>query len=246
VRDIVREALAGRLPERYDVAPLPELWRYWFDRRVADMVRPGMQILDVGSGRAPAIPAQRRPDGVRYVGLDIDAGELAHAPSDAYDDQVVVDAVEFRPELEKRFDLVLSLFVFEHVRPLDAALENMHRYLRRGGTLIAQLAGGRSVHGIANRMMPHSLSRKVGYWATRNAHRAKGSVFPAHYHLCHPSALRDTLRDWSEVEIVPQFTGAQYFRWSRPATAVYLSYEELTYRRRMAGLATWYLVVARR
>ena len=151
----------------------------------------------------------------------------------------------FRPDLGERFDLVLSLFVFEHVRPLDAALENIRRYLRPGGTLVAQLAGGHSVHALVNRVLPDRLSRAVGYWATRNAKRTKGNVFPAHYHLCHPSALRRALRNWSEVEIVPQFTGAQYFGWSRAATAAYLGYEELTYQRDLSGLATWYLVVAR-
>jgi len=246
VRGVVRAALAGRLPERY-VAPPTELWRYWFDRRVSELVRPGMQVLDVGSGRHPAIPLDRRPEGVRYVGLDIDPAELARAPVGSYDEQVVVDAVEFRPELEGRFDLVVSLFVFEHIRPLDAALESVRRYLRADGTLVAQLAGGRSVHGIVNRAMPHALARTVAYRATRrHGHRVKGNVFPAHYHLCHPSALRRALRDWSEVEIVPQFTGAQYFLWSRPATAAYLAYEEVTYRRGMSSLATWYLVVARR
>jgi hypothetical protein len=113
--------------------------------------------------------------------------------------------------------------------------------------MIAQLAGSRSVHGVANRVIPHRAARKVAYLAMRgSSHRAADSVFPAHYHLCHDAALRRTLAGWSHVEVVPQFTGAQYFLWSRLATAAYIGYEEWTYRRALDDLATWYLVVATR
>ena len=104
-------------------------------------MRPGMSVLDLGSGKMPALNPDCRPAGLNYVGLDITAGELARAPSGSYDETVVSDVLEFRPELEGRFDLALSLFLFEHVEPLNAAIENVRRYLRPGGRLIAQLAG---------------------------------------------------------------------------------------------------------
>jgi hypothetical protein len=132
------------------------------------------------------------------------------------------------------------------VRPLDAALDNVRRYLRPGGTLVAQLARGRSVHGVVNRLVPQRTASRLAYWSMRTNRARRGRVFPAHYHVCHESALRRTMSEWSHVEIVPQFTGAQYFRFSRLAAAAYLGYEEWTYRRRLANLATWYLVVARR
>jgi SAM-dependent methyltransferase len=243
---VARDALQGRLPDRY-VAPPTRLWRYWFDDRVARAVQPGMTILDVGSGRLPSVAREARPEGVTYVGLDVDPTELARAGDGAYDEVVVADVATPLPELEGRFDLALSLFVFEHVRPLDAALDNVRRYLKPGGTMIAQLAGGRSAHGLANRVIPHSIARRIAHLAMRgSSYREADSVFPAHYHLCHDAALRGAMARWSNVEITPQFTGAQYFLWSRLATAAYLSYEEWTYRRGLRGLATWYLVTATR
>jgi SAM-dependent methyltransferase len=242
----VSDAFRGTLPSRY-VAPPTHLWRHWFDARVAGAVGPGMAVLDVGSGRHPSIAAGARPQAVRYVGLDVDARELERAPEGSYDEALVADVVQPQPELVGRFDLAVSLFVFEHVRPLAAAIENVRAYLRPGGTMIAQLAGGRSVHGVANRVIPHRAARKLAHLAMRgSSYREADSVFPAHYDHCYESALRRTLRGWSEVEIVPQFTGAQYFLWSRFATAAYIGYEEWTYRRELTDLATWYLVVATR
>jgi SAM-dependent methyltransferase len=233
------------MPERY-VAPSERLWRHLFEQRVAALLEPELSILDVGCGRRPAVPADRRPPGVRYVAIDIDPCELALAPAGAYDETHLADIAEFQPTLENRFDLALSLFVFEHVRALGVALENVRRYLRPGGTLVAQLAGGRSVHAIVNRLVPQRAAAGLAYWSMGTNRARRGRVFPAHYDLCHDSALRRALSGWSEVEIVPQFTGAQYFRWSRLAAAVYLGYEEWTYRRGLGNLATWYLVTAKR
>src|SRR5918992_14177 len=143
----MRRALGGELPERY----VPEFWLRPFQERVRAEVRAGQAILDVGSGRAPTLPLLERPGDIRYVGLDISAGELAAAPAGSYDEAITGDVADFEPALERRFDLALSYQVFEHVRPLPAALENIRRYLKPGGRMVAQLSGTFSVFGVANR-----------------------------------------------------------------------------------------------
>jgi SAM-dependent methyltransferase len=238
-----RGGLRGELPARYVAGT--QQWRYVFDVHAQGAQQPGMDVLDVGAGRKPSIPLAERVDFASYVGLDISPEEMERAVAGSYDRTVVADICVFAPELEESFDLALSLFLLEHVPDVPAAIENMRRYLRPGGKLVAQLAGGRSVHGLVNRAIPHSLGRRVAYRAMRRStHRAEDSVFPAHYDHCTPSALEPALAKWSKAEVIPQHTGVQYFLWSKYATAAYLAFEEAVRKRGWDDLATWHLIVA--
>jgi 2-polyprenyl-6-hydroxyphenyl methylase/3-demethylubiquinone-9 3-methyltransferase len=233
----MRRALDGELPERY----VPEFWLRPFQERVRAEVRAGQAILDVGSGRAPTVPPVERPGNIRYVGLDISAGELAAAPAGSYDEAITGDIADFNPALERRFDLALSYQVFEHVRPLPAALESIRRYLKPGGRMVAQLSGTFSVFGIANRVVPPRLGVKA---MEHLLNRDPESVFPAFYDRCWHSALARALEPWASAEVIPLYTGAGYLAFARPLQAVYLGFEELAWRGDRRNLASYYIIVA--
>jgi SAM-dependent methyltransferase len=216
-------------------------WKQPFVDRVRGSLRPGMAILDVGSGRHPAIPREDLPAGCFYAGLDISATELERAPSGAYDEIWVADVTQRLPELEGRFDLVVSFQVLEHVRPLDAALENCRAYLKPGGRFIAQLSGLFSVFALLNKLIPHRLAVLV---LTRLVGRPQGSVFPAHYDRCWDRPLRRLMRPWSRAEVVPRYTGAMYFTFSKLLQRLYLVYEDWTLRVGQRDLATHYIIDA--
>lgn len=231
----------NQLPSRY-VVGFDKLWRHAFDRRLDELLRPGITVLDAGSGRSPAVIRSRRPSECVYVGLDILSSELQQASPDAYDETWRNDLTVFEPRLQGRFDFVISLFLLEHVRPIDAAIENVHRYLKPGGMLIAQFAGGRSVSAWLNRLLPHQAAIKLVRHLTSG--RTEESVFPAHYDRCYPSALLPSMTKWSHVELVPQYTGAHYFNFADVIRRGYIHIENKTLRRPDA--ATWYLVTATR
>ncbi len=226
------------LPARYQ-----GIWRAPFLERVESLVRPGMSILDVGAGRHPTIPPDRRPPGAQYVGLDVSAAELAMAGTDAYDETWVADVTQRVSELEGRFDLVISWQVLEHVRPLDAAFDNVHTYLRPGGTFIGQFSGAWSYFALANRLIPH---RVTAWLVDRFTERDAGSVFPAHFHRCRDSELRQILAPWAHADVTPRYTGATYLRFLPPAQWLYLKYEDWAMRSGRRDLATHYIVEARR
>ena len=225
------------LPDRYQ-----EPWRAPFHRRV-ERVFAGSDHPRRRGGRNPTIPPDQRPEGIRYVGLDISAAELAAAPPGSYDETWVADATRRVGELEDRFDLVLSWQVLEHVGPLGAAFDNFHAYLRPGGRFIGQFSGTFSYFGLVNRLIPHRLT---AWLVGRFTERTPDSVFPAHYHRCWDGALRHILAGWSQAEIVPRYTGAAYLRALPPAQAVYLVYEEWAMRTGKRDLATHYIVEAER
>lgn len=228
------------LPDRYRV-PLRE----GFDAAVRERLEPGIQVLDIGSGRHPAVPLDERPEGVAYVGLDLSASELRAAGSGAYDEMVETDATRLRPELENRFDLVVSWQVLEHVPDMETTLANVHRYLKPGGRFVAQFSGAWSAFGVINRILPDRVGAKI---VDRTMKRTEQNipVFPAFYDKCTARALDPILGGWSQPELTPIFRGAAYFNFLPPAKRLYLAFENAACRRNTRNLATHYLLVAER
>jgi len=227
------------LPPRYR-----EGWREQFDEIIRRQLRPGITVLDVGSGRNPTILPADRPANVTYVGMDLSADELRFAGQGAYDERVVADLATRIPSLVNTADLAVSWQVLEHVKPLNVALDNVYAYLKPGGTFVAMLSGDRSVFGLVNRALPNAIGKRL---VTRSMRRDETSpVFPAHYDRCHETALQVMLSKWSEVEIRALFRGANYFYFSTLLTRAYLGYENAVERAARKNFATHYLVVAKR
>lgn len=237
--DVARTVLRGEMPPRYQ----GDWWRRPFDELVAPSLVDGAHVLDVGSGREATIPPEERPPGVRYVGLDISETELRAAEPGSYDEFVIGDVAHRKPELEGRFDLVVSWQVLEHVKPLDRSLENMRAYLRPGGRMVAQLSGAYSLWALADKVVPEGPKR----WLLGKVQgRSPESVFPAHYDRCSYSGLNRLMAGWSQWDVVPVYAGAGYFDFARPVLAAYVAWEEWVRTRERHNLAPYYIVAATR
>ncbi len=237
---VIWDAAHRRLPARYET----DLWDRRLRARLDDLLRPEATVLDLGAGRRPTVTPGDRPAGVRYVGLDIDAAELAEAGAGCYDETVVCAAEEHVPALDGLFDLVVSFLALEHVHSTMRTLENVHAYLKPGGTLLAVVPGSKSPFALANRLLPAALTQRI--LATTQA-RSEGTVFPAHYDRCTKEGLLAALGNaWSKRTVEPMYTGAGYMLFSRVLTAAYIAYEEWLYRTNRRELAPYYLVEARK
>jgi SAM-dependent methyltransferase len=210
-----------------------------FWQRLRPHLVAGARILDIGSGRRPTVPKDLRPAGGTYDGLDLSINELENAPPGSYDRMFASDICDRLPELQNKYDLAVSWQVLEHVRPLSRALENTRGYLRPGGTFIAQLSGTFAPFALLNQLIPHSLARPLLRVVMR---RDSEGVFPAHYDRCWYSALRRSMAEWQECEILPLYRGAEYFKFARPLMAVCLAYEE--WARAHPNLAGTYIIRA--
>jgi SAM-dependent methyltransferase len=235
----MRDAAKGRLPERYSY----KLWDC-FRCQVSAVLENGQVILDIGSGARPAVPVEHRPDGCRYIGLDISASELELAPAGSYDELRVADITRSNAQLAGSCDLALSYQALEHIKPLPDALEQIRGTLRPGGVLVAQLSGTFSLFGLLNKVIPHRST----VWLVKTLRiRKPERVFPAHYHRCWEGAIRKAMAPWSDVRILSLHRGAQpYFNFSRLAQAAYVGYEEWVLTGSHGNLAPYYIIVARR
>jgi SAM-dependent methyltransferase len=242
VTEVMRRRLKGELPARYVADPVhPYAEPFW--AALGPHLRPELEVLDVGSGRRPVVRPVDRLAGWTYAGLDIDGTELDRAGPDGYDEHLVGDITERDPAREERFDLVISRFLLEHVKPIDAALENMRRALKPGGQLVSLLPGRFAPFSLANQVLPHPVSQKLLKWTIR-----REAVFPAHYDRCWHSALVRLVAagGWSSGEVTPVYASAQYLRFSRVLQAGYLGLEELYLRADRPNLASYYVISATR
>ncbi|MFI5262766.1 MAG: class I SAM-dependent methyltransferase [Candidatus Limnocylindrales bacterium] len=90
-------------------------------------------VLDAGCGRVSALVAFR-PRIARLVGVDIHA---PHPPLPWLDAFQVADLCSDGDAFPATgFDLVLSSFTFEHLADAPAAMVNVRRWLRPGGTVV--------------------------------------------------------------------------------------------------------------
>ena len=227
-------AKSGRLPPRY-----AECWADRFDALVHPALEPDLRVLDIGAGRHPTLSPSARPRGTRYLGLDVSPDELAAAPPGGYDDAVVGDITELRPELCDQFDLIVSWQVLEHVRSLSAAFDNAYAYLRPGGRMVALFSGRWSIFAALNRLLPQRFGKQA---MARLLDREPTSVFPAYYDDCYHSAVASLGSGWASVVLQPKFCGVSYFGFSHTLMRAYLAYENLAARRQYNNLATHYLV----
>lgn len=224
-----------QLPDRYRIP-----WRGPFNDAAKAFFSDGMTVLDVGSGREPSFSPDVRPEGTVYVGADISAAELERA-GDVYDGAVVSDIRTYDKRLDCGFDLAVSFQVLEHIKPLANAIDNIHSYLRPGGTFVTQLSGGLAVFALLNRIVPAPVAKQAMYLLLD---RPKDSVFPATYDKCTKNGLEKLFSDWSEVKIEPRWIGGNYFRFARPIESLYLRYEEWAIRREFVNLAPFFVVTA--
>ena len=91
--------------------------------------------------------------------------------------------------------------------------------------------------------MPHRIRARL---AARLLGHSAEEKFPTEYDRCHHRALVRMLADWSSVELTPFYRGAAYVNFSRLLQRSYLLYENAIARSDRRGLATHYLINARR
>lgn len=133
----------------------------WRDgtRQYLDMleryVRPDQVVLDVGAGDGRHFVHPLRGRVRELVGVDVDAGVLHNALVD----RGVLAPVERLPLPEASCDLVVSSFTFEHLRDPAAALRELRRVLRPGGSVIFRTPNLWHYVTLGSRCTPHFVHR---------------------------------------------------------------------------------------
>lgn len=152
--------------------------------------------LDAGCGRVSALrPFRGRI--ARLVGVDVHepAVPLAHL-----DEFVVADLCRPTDEFEPAdFDVVLSSFTLEHFADPPAALSNLRRWLRSGGSIVVTTVNRRHPFVAAYLGMPDGVRRRLQPFVKATAADAHPLVGACN----DPGAVRDALvaAGFSDVDV---------------------------------------------
>ncbi|MEJ8653541.1 methyltransferase domain-containing protein [Streptomyces sp. MS1.AVA.3] len=174
LRDLVRPDRYPR-SSRYDPAWLLDLdmgpnplWLLEDLTRNLDL-RPGMRILDLGSGKGATSVFLAREYGAQVIAADwwIAPGDAAAVFTKAgVGDQVAAVRAEAHalPFEEESFDAIVSVDAFEYFGTADSYLPYLVRFLRPGGQLgMATPAMTREVRELG--AIPHHIKKVVGWEA---------------------------------------------------------------------------------
>jgi SAM-dependent methyltransferase len=195
-----------------------------FYLRVGALLSPHDVVADVGCGRGThaeePTPLHRdlrdlRERCARVIGLDVDPAAAANRAIDEF--RLIADPDRW-PLRTGGVDLVLADFVLEHVDDPDAFLAEAARALRPGGHLCLRTINAYSYVGLAARLVPAALHRRV--LARAQPDRAARDVFPTAYRCNTPGRLRAALeRHGFDAAVV-----------ARDAEPAYLTAAPLLYR----------------
>lgn len=146
-----------------------------FVRRVDTIVKPRHRVLDLGAG-AGELNAHSLKGRVRQiVGVDVDPRVSANPLLDAGLNADIY-ALPFR---DGSFDVVFSIYVFEHVdRPRALAVE-IARVLRPGGVCLALTPNLYHYVTLLSRLTPTAFHK----WVNERRGRASDDTFPTCYRL---------------------------------------------------------------
>jgi Methylase involved in ubiquinone/menaquinone biosynthesis len=181
------------------------------DRAVgsAELRSPGaVAALDAGCGRVSALRAFR-PRIARLVGADLHRPSAPLPHLDAFE---IVDLCR-DPDgfAEASFDIVLSSFTLEHFADPAAALSNLRRWLRPGGTLVATTVNRRHPFVAAYLGLPARARRKIQpiiKATTADAHPLVGACND-------PASVRRALDDAGFVDVRITTVGHLARAWGR-------------------------------
>ncbi len=141
-------------------------------------------VLDYGCGRGNFVIDELRSVFSETVGLDLDPSAV---DGNISVNQVVISRDELLPFPDARFDLVVSLWVFEHVKAPEVTLREIARVLKPGGTFAFVTPNKNSFLIILRRLMTQGIANillKLLY--ARDA----DDVFPVYYRANSRRAIR--------------------------------------------------------
>ena len=183
------------------------------------MRRGARTVADIGGGANPVVAEEfLAREGLDYTVIDISDVELARA-AEAHK-KVCIDVAAPTERFEnaiggRRFDLIFSHMVMEHISESDTAQRNVFNALRPGGVAIHLFATAYTLPLFLNRLLPEWLtSVGVRILQPKRDIRASKRKFRAYYLLCmkpSPKAVRAYEKFGYQVERYIGYVGHPYY-----------------------------------
>jgi len=157
----------------------------------------GLTILAAGCGR---LSHWAYPAGAVVSGVDISESQLAD--NQHVQEKFLGDVQTW--QTERQWDVVVSVYVLEHVDNPQQAVANMLAWTKPGGFLVLAVPNALSLKGLVTKMTPFGFHG----WFYRNIYRRPHAIFPTVMDWSiTPANLRKQLVDHKIV--IEHFSGEQ-------------------------------------
>jgi SAM-dependent methyltransferase len=218
--------------------------RDFVDSFVPQFLRPGMTVFDVGGGKSPFVSAEQKAQmGLRVIGLDIDAGELARAPHGAYDEVVCADICTYVGT--QTADVVICQALLEHVPDVESALRSLASIVKPGGHVLVFVPSRRAVFARLNLVLPEGFKRGVLFAIWPQTAAKQG--FRAFYDRCTPHDFRElTSRSGLVIGSERHYFSSAYFKCCFPLHVLWRLWMAVFFLARGNEAAETFVVAIRR
>lgn len=126
-----------------------------------------LAVMEAGCGRYRHI---QYPVSAQVTGLDISAEQIA---SNEYAHEKIVGDVQTW-QTDRQWDVVICIYLLEHVDDPAGAVANLLRWTRPGGLLIIAVPNLHSLKGLVTRATPFGFH----HWFYQHVYRRPYAIFP--------------------------------------------------------------------
>ena len=158
--------------------------QYRYKEVLQSAVRPGMSWLELGCGHQifPAYMSSSEAEERDLVGRCRRAVGLDYSPEGLRRHRTlthrIVGDIEHLPFADNSFDIISANMVMEHVADPAAALSQIRRILKPGGTFLFHTINARNYTFMAAKMVPQGIKNRL-IWLLEG--RKEEDVFPVFY-----------------------------------------------------------------
>jgi hypothetical protein len=185
-------------------------------------------VGEIGAGSQPLFGLETAARlGFRYTLLDISAEQMARAP-DGYEKQVCDIGARGAAGGPKRYDLMFSRMLCEHVADGEQMHRNVLAMLRPGGIAVHFMPTLYALPFVVNRLLPERLGQRLLSAVSPLARSRR--KFPAYYSWCRgptPATLAAFQRLGYEIVQFKGFFGHGYYQPLRPLFALHWRLSQL-------------------
>ena len=202
-------------------------------------------VIDIGGGKSCPFAKHANAEArTTIVALDISAEELRSNADVTL--KVVGDLTGRMPMGNETADLIVSRSVLEHLEDLDSFMRECLRVLKKGGYTIHLWPSKYAPFAVLNQVLPNFISKRL----LRFFHPGFAGIcgFPAFYHQCFYSAMKDVLQknSFRIVGMELDFEQSSYFNFFVPIFLLTALYEALIRRLGIKNMCAFVLVVAQK
>lgn len=216
----INRNLSARLLEKYPDFYGAKSYKTTLEEKIADKIASGLvdSVLEVGGIDRPLLA---KGHGFAYDGLDVESCERCYEIYDSF----FVQSIE--TSISKKYDLIISITLLEHVRDNASAMKSMLESLNSEGEMLHFVPSKWHPYSISLRLVGHTVQKALIPILRPGAESVSG--YRAFFDKCSVPSMRRLLRrqGFRDVKFQTFYHANDYFAFFTPLYVLVTVFENL-------------------